>query len=656
MKKILAIDDKMDNLVSLSALLKNLMPGSTMIPASSGMDGLEKAKTERPDVILLDVKMPDMDGFETCRRLKTHEDTKHIPVIMITAIKTDSRSRTKGLDLGADAFLSKPIDETELVSQLKVAFRIKKAEDALRRERDSLEQLVAERTRMLRDNEAKYRSMMESITDPLSICASGLTVEYMNPAMIKRLGRDATGEICHKALHALDHPCDWCVFEKIAQGKAVETTITSPRDGRTYRVTNMPVHQRNGTVSKMSIFRDITDYLTAVAEKEKAQAQLRQAQKMEAIGNLAGGIAHDFNNILFPIVGMSELLLEDLPAGSLEHENAQEIFTAGKRGRELVKQILAFSRQSEHKLVPVRIQRVLRDVLKLCRATIPVDIEIQQEIQEHCGLVMSDPTQLHQVAMNLITNAYHALDTNSGKIMVQLKETTIRDNELINLPVKTSPYAKLTVSDTGKGIDPGMLDKIFEPYFTTKEKGKGTGLGLAVVHGIIKAHGGEITVCSDPGKGSTFNVFIPLMEKPAMENAGKKVEILQTGTEKILLVDDEEPIARLEKQILERLGYAVTTYHSSTDAYNAFKSKPDAFDLVISDMTMPNMMGDQLAKKISSIRANIPVIICTGFSERIDKEKAEADGIKGFLMKPVAKSDMARMIRRILDESKRPAR
>ncbi|SDT84168.1 hybrid sensor histidine kinase/response regulator [Desulfobacula phenolica] len=387
-----------------------------------------------------------------------------------------------------------------------------------------------------------------------------------------------------------------------------------------------------------------------ITEKRQLESRLRQAQKMESIGNLAGGIAHDFNNILFPIVGMSEILLEDLPDGSPEYENAREILIAGKRGSDLVKQILAFSRQSENKLTPIRIQQVLRDVMKLCRATIPADIEIFQEIQSDCGLVLSDPTQLHQVAMDLITNAYHAMDSGSGKIIVQLKETRIQDHILVNISLKSGWYARLTVSDTGKGIDPEIIDKIFEPYFTTKEQGKGTGLGLAFVHGIIKEHGGDIQVSSTPGKGSTFDIYIPLMKKPVVTDSVKTVEMLQTGKGNILLVDDEPSVARLEKRMLERLGYQATAYIKSPDALKAFQSAPNDFNLVITDMTMPDMTGDQLSKKILSIKPDIPIIICTGFSERINEEKAKAIGVKGFLIKPVLKSEMAQMVKKVMDE------
>jgi len=377
-----------------------------------------------------------------------------------------------------------------------------------------------------------------------------------------------------------------------------------------------------------------------------------RTQKIESIGNLAGGIAHDFNNILFPIVGMSELLLEDLPPESNEREKAEEIYKAGKRGSDLVKQILAFSRQSDQKPIPTRIQKVLKEVSKLIRSTIPANIEINWDIQEDCGMVMAEPTQLHQIAMNIITNAYHAVDSGNGKINIQLKEKEFKKHSITKNQIKPGRYAMLSVSDNGCGIDSETLEMIFEPYFTTKEQGKGTGLGLAVVHGIVKEYGGEIFVTSESGKGSSFEVCIPLMKSKYIPLTDDLQSLLPSGAEKILVVDDEISIAKLEGQMLERLGYKVTISIGSHEALNFFEKSPKAFDLILTDMSMPNMTGDQLAYEIRQIRPDIPIIICTGFSERINKEKAEEIGVNGFLMKPIGKSDMAQMIRKILDKAK----
>jgi PAS domain S-box-containing protein len=390
-----------------------------------------------------------------------------------------------------------------------------------------------------------------------------------------------------------------------------------------------------------------------ITARRKLEDQIQQSQRMESIGNLAGGIAHDFNNLLFPIVGMSELLLQDLPKNSPERENVQVIFNAAQRGSQLVNQILAFSRQAEHKKLPVRIQHVLKEVLRLSRATIPSDIEIERQKLDDCGLVMADPTQIHQIAMNLITNAYHAVEQTGGKITVALENTERKPTDWGGLSLPAGTYAKMTISDTGHGIDPTIQEKIFDPYFTTKEQGKGTGLGLAVVYGIVKAHGGDIKVFSEAGKGTTFSVFLPLMETTSETVQVEIVENKAFGNERVLLVDDETSIVELEKQILERFGYRVTSRVNSLEALKAFKAKSSSFDLVVTDMNMPYLTGAQLAEELLTVKPDIPIILCTGFSERIDEEKAEALGIKGYLMKPIVVSEFARKVRNVLDDNKK---
>ena len=432
----------------------------------------------------------------------------------------------------------------------------------------------------------------------------------------------------------------------------VEANLLSKSGTKTlYYLTGVRVKVK-GTHCQVGVGIDISDRKRAERDREKLHAQLQQSQKMESIGNLAGGIAHDFNNLLFPIIGMSEMLLEDLPEDSPEHENAQDIFHAGRRAATLVNQILAFSRQSEHKMVPVRVQNVLKELLKLSRSTIPANIDIQQNIQQNCGLILADPTQIHQVAMNLITNAFHAVEEKNGTINIELKEITLQDNELPDSALQSGQYVKLSVSDNGIGMSQNISHNIFEPYFTTKKQGKGTGLGLAVVYGILTEYKGDIKVYSEVGKGTTFEVHLPLMNKSAEAISTETVIDEQKGTERLLLVDDEESVVRLEKQMLERLGYTVSAFSYSLEALEAFKSNPDSYDLVISDMTMPNMTGDQLALELMSVRPDIPVIICTGYSERINKEQSEANKVKGFLIKPVVKSEMAQMVRKVLDDSK----
>ncbi len=397
--------------------------------------------------------------------------------------------------------------------------------------------------------------------------------------------------------------------------------------------------------------RDITDRKLVEAEKKRLETQLQQSQKMESIGTLAGGIAHDFNNILYSIIGYTELALDDTEKGTQLHDNLQELLVAAHRAGDLVKQILTFSRQAHRKLKPLKIQLVVREALKLIRSSLPSTIEINQNITHTCGLVMADATQIHQVAMNLLTNAFHAMEDEGGKLEVTLKEITLEMEDLKDPAMLPGSYVCLTVADTGAGIDKSIIDRIFEPYFSTKKKDKGTGLGLAMVHGIVKSYGGDIRIYSEPGKGSAFHIYLPVIQIQAEKKELQALLPVEGGKERILLVDDEEQIVRMSQQMLERLGYHVTARTSSIETLEAFRAAPDKFDLVITDTTMPNMTGIELARKLMEIRSDIPIIICTGFSEKISSDKARAMGIRGYVMKPVVKSELAKRIREVLDQS-----
>ena len=384
----------------------------------------------------------------------------------------------------------------------------------------------------------------------------------------------------------------------------------------------------------------------------KYERQLQQVLKIQAIGTLAGGIAHDFNNILFPIVGYTELTMDEVSEDSVAHRNLQEILKAANRAKDLVQQILTFSRQSDQERKPIKVQHIIAETLRLLRASIPASIEIVHKIQDDCGPVMGDATQIHQVIMNLCTNAYQAMQDKGGKLELILTEIDIGYEEMIDkIGMQPGKHLRLLVKDEGCGMEPSVLDRIFEPYYTTKEQGKGTGLGLSVIHGIVKNHRGDITVKSTPGKGTIFQVYLPLIEDLDLTAELEPTNGVTKGEERILLVDDEEQIVAMERQMLENLGYRVTARTDSQEALKVFAKRPHNFDLVITDMTMPHMTGDQLAQKMLDIEPNIPVILCTGFNELITEEKALAMGIQKFVMKPIVKNDLATTIRSVLDQN-----
>jgi nitrogen-specific signal transduction histidine kinase/CheY-like chemotaxis protein len=384
-----------------------------------------------------------------------------------------------------------------------------------------------------------------------------------------------------------------------------------------------------------------------ITERQRLEMQLRQAQKMEAIGTLAGGIAHDFNNILSAIIGFSELCLDEADPGGTLEENLREVLHASHRARDLVRQILAFSRQGETDRKPLQSGLVIKEALKLLRSTLPSTIEIDIQINSH-SLIMGDPTQIHQIIMNLGANAADAMETNGGVLAVSLTDMVMDDPAAWDVHLAPGTYQRLSVADTGDGIAPEQLDAIFEPYFSTKPEGKGTGLGLSVVHGIVHSLEGGIRVRSAPGRGTTFDIFVPVMEFQAPEQR-QNDKFLKGGRENVLFVDDEPQIAGMAKRHLEKLGYGVEIRTDSREALELFKKRHAEFDLVITDMTMPYMSGDRLAKELLKIAPRVPIILCTGFSTRVSEQRIAQLGIKAVAMKPLVRDELARLVRKVLD-------
>jgi phosphate/phosphite/phosphonate ABC transporter binding protein len=534
-------------------------------------------------------------------------------------------------------FLSTPMHEGDEPVGVVVTFR------------DITERKQAEET--LRRNEERFRSLIENGLDIITILEADGAIRYQSPSIERVLGYKPE-ELIGRTGFELIHPEDvWRIrteLDELIQTpgavKYVEYRYRH-KDGSWAVLEGVGKNllQDSAVAGVVINSRDITG-------RKHLEGRLRQSQKMEAIGTLAGGIAHDFNNILGIILGYAEMALMEVAESSTARDALRQILKANHRARDLVKQILAFSRSGEQERTAIQLGLVIKEAMKLLRASIPTTIEISQEVVSE-RVVLADPTQIHQIVMNLCANASHAMRNNGGTLGISLNDVQHDSTAgTCNLDLQNGPYVKITVRDTGQGMDPLTMERIFEPYFTTKGPGEGTGLGLAVVHGIVKSLGGALDVHSQVGEGTTFHVYLPTLDAPGSileEGSGTDLPV---GKEHILLIDDERELLEIGDAMLTRLGYRVTTRTSAVEALELFRNKQGAFDLIISDQTMPNLTGTELAEQCRRIRPGFPVILCTGYSEGISEEGARERGIGALLMKPVAAEDLATAIRKVLDE------
>ena len=507
----------------------------------------------------------------------------------------------------------------------------------------------------LQESEENYRNLFENASETIFVAQDGKIV-FLNPRTTMVFGCSGEELVSRPFIEFIYLDDRDLVFDRhVRRMKGEEIPHLYPfriihGDGNVRWVElNVIRIYWKGKPATLNFLTDITERRQAEEEKQKLEKHLRRSEKMEAIGTLAGGIAHDFKNILGAVMGYTQLTQFDLPKGSPLHYNLDQVLKASVRARGLVNQILSFSRQGEQEQRPIHILPVVKEALKLIRASLPKSIEIKKELDLKEDTILGDPTQIHQVIMNLCTNAAQAMQGGKGLIDIHLEEIALSKEDLKAFP-KLIPgsYLRLSVVDTGEGIDPAILPRIFDPFFTTKELGKGTGMGLAVVHGIVKSHKGEIAVYSEMGIGTTFRIYFPQIDRSIVsEEEAKKP--LPTGEESILFVDDEPGIVEPMVQMLKILGYNISGRVSSQEALEAFKARPNQFDLVITDQTMPHMNGAELAQEILKIRPDIPIILCSGFSEIITPEESIAIGIRKFLMKPILMSELAAAIRQVLD-------
>lgn len=500
-------------------------------------------------------------------------------------------------------------------------------------------------------SEKIFRSIIDSSADAIAIFDLNGKARYISPSFTQLFGWKME-EIIGKPIPFLPEsekekttslfidltlrgiPCHGLSTKRYKKdGSMVDVSLSASR-----------YHDHRGKPDGMfMILHDISDRM-------RLEDQLVQAQKMQALGTLAGGIAHDFNNIIFSIIGYTEMLIDDVENDKLARRNLKQVLRAANRAKDLVKHIRTFSQQRVGDRKPLLLQSVIEEAFTLLKATVPARITMKKQLDKNCGPVLADPTQVHQMIMNLGTNAFHAMRDKGGTLRVHLAEVSIDSEGTADaMGINVGSYVKLEVSDTGHGMKSSVKGRIFEPFYTTKEPGTGTGLGLSVVHGIVKEYRGSIQVFSEPHTGSTFNIYLPRVDAKVEEEEQIVHTELQEGTERILVVDDEEQNIQMLQQMLERLGYRVTGRTSGIDALSAFRAQPDKFDLVVTDLNMPNMTGTDLARELREIRPGIAVILCTGFSEMISEKEAQALGIQRIIMKPAVTAEIAQAVRSVID-------
>jgi len=557
---ILVVDNNPGNL----RLLENILSenGYKVRPAISGKLALISIQSTLPDLILLDVRMPEIDGYSVCQTIKANDATQDIPVIFISALD-EPINKIKAFEVGGVDYITKPFEAEEVLLRVKTQIDIKNMQKKLANQNKQLLSEIAEKK---------------------------LTEHQLN---------------------------------KIRQ----ELEIRVKERTKDLEIVNMNLQAE-------------------IQQRKNAQHQLQQARKLEAIGTLADGIAHDFNNILTIIHTCSQMIMADISSEHNAYKNIEKIIKASERASELVNQILTFSKYQTANFSTISIVPIVNDVIHLLKSTMPPQIELIIKIDIDNERILGNTIQIYQVIMNLCTNAVHAMELQeNGKLCVSLTSQMITDDQYS--PLKTGNYIRLTVSDTGEGIDPSHIERIFDPYFTTKGKGRGTGLGLAVTLGIVEKHKGIIRVDSNVHKGTAFDVYFPI--NAIEQNQSQEQKSILKGNEHILLIDDEIDLLHAVQLLLEHIGYKVTAFHKPFEAYNAFEKNPEKYDLAIVDLAMPDMDGKELTKKFRTIRKNLPVMISSG-NKLSDYEMKELD-INGFLMKPFLKKDLSERIRQVLSAS-----
>ncbi len=638
-KAVLVVEDEAITAMEIRATLGRLGYQVSGIAATED-EAISNTMKYAPDLVLMDIHLKGQnDGISLADQLRTKFD---VPVVYLTAFSDDDTLQ-RALFTQPYGYIVKPFSEQELRSMIETALYKHQLDKSLR------------------EREQWITNILTSLSDAVITTDTTGAVTLMNPvaeALTGWISPEAEGKPITD-IFVLEHPDSHNPAETLVE-RVIGRQHSWEAEGRLqnqFPSTRRPfiaaqastLKNEEGTVTGLVlIFQDISVRKQTEDHLRETEATIRHMQKVEALGTLASGIAHDFNNIMTVILGFTQLGLIKVDAAHPVQDYLQLILTASNRAKELVKQILTFSRRQEQQPQPIKLQTIIEECLTLMRGMLPATIELRENLSEGTGTILADPNQIHQVFMNLCTNAEHAMRGTCGTLTVELTSMHVDKGFLTQHPnLREGPHLHLTVKDSGPGIAPEILPRIFDPFFTTKDVGEGTGMGLAVVHGIIMSHGGSISVTSQLQHGTTFEIFLPMISLEALKDpAATALPPSTTSTTphsaqgRILFIDDEIGLTMLGQEILHSLGYEVTTHNNCLSALKEFRTHPDKFDLIITDQTMPKLSGEMLAKEIMLVRQDIPIILCTGYAPNFTSETTQSLGIRAFLTKPWTIQDL----------------
>jgi two-component system, cell cycle sensor histidine kinase and response regulator CckA len=671
--KVMAVDDNEQNLYFLEVLLKSV--NYEVMAARDGLEALEHLRKGSFSLIISDILMPRMDGFQLCRECKSDPRLKHIPFIFYTATYTDAKDEEFALKLGADRFVVKPaepqiflatigelIDEYEKGSPLMKESLINNEDLYLveynKRLINKLEKkmLDLEAThKSLAESEMKYRSLFDNSIDAVFLTSPEGRILEANPEGSRIFGY--TGEeLCQIGRNGImdlsDPRLPEALEERNRTGRFRGELMMVRKDGTKFpgEISSAVFKNRDGAVRTSMIIRDISHRKRDEQEKATLQEQLRQSQKMEAIGQLAGGIAHDFNNLLTVIQGYAQISLLDLQELDPLKTNIEEIRKAGKQAADLTRQLLAFSRKQILEIQVLDVNQVFQRLDKMLRRIIGEDIELMSFLSESLGKIKADPGQMEQVIINLAVNARDAMP-NGGKLTIETANVELGEGYAReHVTVEPGRYVMFSVSDNGVGMTPEVRERVFEPFFTTKEKGKGTGLGLSTVYGIVKQSGGNIWVYSERGQGATFKIYLPRVDEPLTELKERVTGEVPRGHETILIVEDEDVVRKLSVRVLRKHGYKVLEAPDGGKALMLCEEFKEPIHLILTDVVMPGMSGRRVAERIKEIHPEMKALFMSGYTDNAILHHGILEPGLNFLQKPFNVEDLARKVREVLDK------